>query len=77
MADIGHFEWKGKHGEFSKSFFHNDKVLAKAAGGLEALLAPLWVQCRALAGVQGVEPPEALKIVPFLRVLTDLECSMS
>ncbi len=54
MAEIGHFDWRGKHGEFSESFF---------SPGMG----------RALAEVEGVEPLEALDIVPFLGFKTGLD----
>ncbi len=48
----------------------NDKVIAQTAGGLGGTVSPLAGPGQSpgsLAGVEGAEPPEAVKIVPFLR----------
>ncbi len=42
MAEIGHFEWRGKHGELSESFFSPGKADAACpAVGLGSAESPL------------------------------------
>ncbi len=47
VAEIGHFDWRGKHGEFSESFFSPGMGRALAeVEGVEPLIAldivPFW-----------------------------------
>ncbi len=64
VAKIGYFEWRGKHGEFSDSFFSPGKAEAACCrhGRNGKGIAQIARQ-----RVEGAEPPEALEIFPFLR----------
>ena len=70
MAKIGYFEWRGKHGEFSDSFFSLGK--AEAACCRHGRNGKGIAQT-ARQRVEGAEPPEALEIFPFLRESSMLE----
>ncbi len=84
MAEIGHFEWRGKYGKFSESFFSPSKANAAYVSQSDCLNSlgsggaanPPAGSGRALVGVKGAKLPEAPDTMPFLRAQTGLEFSI-
>ncbi len=72
MAEIGHFEWRGKDGEFFESCFspgkaeaarcrhtRDEKVIAQTARGLRGAVSPLAGPRQRLGRGRGGGAPES------------------